>query len=56
MPSPEWAAWLEQVAAEQREERGWEDLWCRTYCVGLYANISEWHRENIRAANPWFRG
>lgn len=47
---------LHQLLREQAEESRWEDLWCRTYCVGVYASIPESHREWIRRNNPWFLG
>lgn len=48
--------WWAEVRAELWSEHHWEDLWCRTYGVGLYASIAEWAREQIRRVSPWFRG
>ena len=50
------ALWLAEVRQELWSEHRWEDQWCRTYGVGLYAGIAEWHRQNIRRINPWFLG
>jgi hypothetical protein len=48
--------YLAELRRELWSEYQREDLWCRTYAVGLYAGISEWHRRTIRTFNPWFRG
>lgn len=47
---------LHDLLAEMNRETLWEDLWCRTYGVGIYSTIPESHRAWIRTVNPDFRG
>lgn len=44
------------LLAEANQETLWEDAWCRTYGVGIYAAIPESHRIWLRQVNPHFRG
>jgi hypothetical protein len=48
--------YLAALRQEMWAEHQWEDLWCRTYAVGVYAAIPESHRAWLRSVNPWFCG
>lgn len=48
--------YLADLRQEMWAEHHWEDWWCRTYGVGLYASTAEWLRVMIRRDWPHYRG